>query len=493
MSSASRPRPTSSPSRACSRRTPTRRGPRRLGRGVRQPACGHLRCQDNHAAQRRVGVRSSCRALRWPARPLGSSPRRRLQRGQHHPEPGRFVHHAGHVHPERHGAARGADLGHRAARPAARGPARSSCSAPGSSRSCRCRRLPVAYGNQLVGALIGPRGVVVRNTGTDTLHVGTATFGGTSPGQYTFGLNTCTGANLAPGGSCTVEVFFRPTALGAQSALLNVSSDVGTKSVALSGSGVANARGGHAGRSAAAAATGTPSPVRTAGRPPGRRLVACEAVADEPLRPDKVKRSKATKSGIRLTVRVKPGTKTLQIKVYRKTGSVRRLVSSGFKSAGKRLDAARHAEPPRAAPGLPGPGPLRGRGDARTQHDRPRHDHEARLQGRPLSRDENRAVASRPAPPAGRGPLTGRSSAAPTTMRRCRSTAPSSPPSSPAASRARSRAPRSPRACRTTRAAGRGRRSSSTSPARCCSAGSRRGWRAPTAAARCWEPASAGR
>jgi hypothetical protein len=191
---------------------------------------------------------------------------------------------------------------------------------------------PVAYGNQLVGTLIGPRGVVVSNTGTDTLHVGTATFGGTSPGQYTFGLNTCTGANLAPGGSCTVEVFFRPTALGAQSALLNVSSDVGTKSVALSGTGVGTpgevTQGG-----GGAAATGTPALSAPLVVP-----VAGSSLAKLSLTslsgPIKVKRSKATKSGIRLTVRVKPGTKTLQIKVYRKTGSVRRLVSSGFKSVG---------------------------------------------------------------------------------------------------------------------------------------------------------------
>ncbi|MBA3329215.1 MAG: hypothetical protein H0T43_13035 [Solirubrobacterales bacterium] len=47
-----------------------------------------------------------------------------------------------------------------------------------------------------------------------------------------------------------------------------------------------------------------------------------------------IRRSRAARNGIRLAMRLSEGTEVVRIRIYRKTSSGRRLLSSGFKSPG---------------------------------------------------------------------------------------------------------------------------------------------------------------
>ena len=184
---------------------------------------------------------------------------------------------------------------------------------------------PLAFGSQNVGALTGPRVIAVRNTGTDTMHVNSATLGGTDAADYSFGNNACNNADVAPGAQCTVEVFFTPQAAGARSAALNISSDAGAGSLPLSGSGVAAAAGPGA---AAGAAVGTPAAANT-----GQSAATATALKLKSLGgPTRIKRSKARQSGIRLSMRLPDGAKVVRIKIYRKTSSGLKLLTTTFKS-----------------------------------------------------------------------------------------------------------------------------------------------------------------
>ncbi len=181
---------------------------------------------------------------------------------------------------------------------------------------------PLAFGSQNVGALTGPRVIAVRNTGTDTMHVNSATLGGTDAADYSFGNNACNNANVAAGAQCTVEVFFTPQAAGARSAALNISSDAGAGSLPITGSGVAGPG------AAAGAAAGTPAAANT-----GQSAATATALKLKSLGgPTRIKRSKARQSGIRLSMRLPDGAKVVRIKIYRKTSSGLKLLTTTFKS-----------------------------------------------------------------------------------------------------------------------------------------------------------------
>jgi hypothetical protein len=199
----------------------------------------------------------------------------------------------------------------------------------------------VAFGSQLVGNTVGPRDVIIANTGDDTLHVTSAALGGANAGQYTLGLNTCNSASVAPGGQCIVQLFFHPAAGGAQDALLNLATDVGGRTVALTGTGVATAADvitlpGGAGAGAGAGAAGGAIAGDAGGAIAGVEGTTLPKLTLKSLGGAlRIKRSKAFRNGIRLTVRVADGTETLKINIYRRVGATRKLVSSGFKPVGK--------------------------------------------------------------------------------------------------------------------------------------------------------------
>jgi Cadherin-like beta sandwich domain/Protein of unknown function (DUF1573) len=80
----------------------------------------------------------------------------------------------------------------------------------------------------------------VTNTGSGELSIGQATITGTDPSQFSIGTDTCSNTNIAPGGTCTVDVSFAPNTAGAATAELDLPSDAASGSpatVALTGTG----------------------------------------------------------------------------------------------------------------------------------------------------------------------------------------------------------------------------------------------------------------
>lgn len=95
------------------------------------------------------------------------------------------------------------------------------------------------YGSQLVNTSSTTASYIIQNTGSAAASALAATLGGSNPGDFVFGGNTCTGVTLMPGQTCNVGVQFRPTASGARTASLIVSASGGVSaSSALSGTGV---------------------------------------------------------------------------------------------------------------------------------------------------------------------------------------------------------------------------------------------------------------
>jgi len=102
----------------------------------------------------------------------------------------------------------------------------------------------LVFGNQLVGTTSSPPlAVTVTNTGTSPLHISAAA----ASGEFSVAAGqTCIGATVDPGNTCTILVVFWPTAVGARSGTLTVTDDAGnvagtTQPVPLTGTGVAPA------------------------------------------------------------------------------------------------------------------------------------------------------------------------------------------------------------------------------------------------------------
>jgi hypothetical protein len=95
----------------------------------------------------------------------------------------------------------------------------------------------LSFGNQLRNTSSAPRVVTLTNTATATLPITSITLGGSKPGQFM--QSTSCGASVAVGGSCTINVVFKPTSLGNKSATLIVTpgGGVSAKSVQLTGTG----------------------------------------------------------------------------------------------------------------------------------------------------------------------------------------------------------------------------------------------------------------
>jgi hypothetical protein len=104
----------------------------------------------------------------------------------------------------------------------------------------------IPFGSVLVNTTTAPQAVTISNTGTITLTVSNITIVDPDSGQFAKATGgTCATVypiNLAAGGSCTQNVTFTPTSVGAKAARLAVTSNDGdtpTAYVALSGTGIA--------------------------------------------------------------------------------------------------------------------------------------------------------------------------------------------------------------------------------------------------------------
>jgi hypothetical protein len=97
----------------------------------------------------------------------------------------------------------------------------------------------LSFGNQQVKTTSTAMTETVTNTGSATLNISAVSIGGTNPGDFAKGTDTCTAAALAPSGTCSVAVSFAPTAGGSRGAQLTFTDNAAgnPQSVALSGKG----------------------------------------------------------------------------------------------------------------------------------------------------------------------------------------------------------------------------------------------------------------
>jgi regulation of enolase protein 1 (concanavalin A-like superfamily) len=96
------------------------------------------------------------------------------------------------------------------------------------------------FGSQPLNAASGARRVTITNSGTAPLTVYSLAISGANARDFPRLTYTCAGT-IAPGGACTADTLFEPTATGTRVATLTLASNAsnGTLSIALRGTGVA--------------------------------------------------------------------------------------------------------------------------------------------------------------------------------------------------------------------------------------------------------------
>ena len=101
----------------------------------------------------------------------------------------------------------------------------------------------LAFADQLVNSAATTKTVTVTSAGIpgagSNLTVSSVALGGANPGDYSIASNTCNGATLPSGSSCSVGVSFAPGTAGTRSATLTVADNTaaGSHVIALSGKG----------------------------------------------------------------------------------------------------------------------------------------------------------------------------------------------------------------------------------------------------------------
>jgi hypothetical protein len=96
----------------------------------------------------------------------------------------------------------------------------------------------LVFGNQPLNLVASAKTITLRNTSVTVLPLSSISIGGTNPGQFAQ-TNTC-GTSVAAGGSCAINVTFKPTSTGSKAATLSVvaGGGAGVKGATLSGTGV---------------------------------------------------------------------------------------------------------------------------------------------------------------------------------------------------------------------------------------------------------------
>jgi hypothetical protein len=99
---------------------------------------------------------------------------------------------------------------------------------------------PLAFGAQAVASTSAPLTETITNTGIAHLSISTVTPGGANSADFTITADTCAGASLAPGATCTLSITFSPGAAGARNASVSIASNdpAGPLVIALAGNGV---------------------------------------------------------------------------------------------------------------------------------------------------------------------------------------------------------------------------------------------------------------
>jgi hypothetical protein len=112
------------------------------------------------------------------------------------------------------------------------------CTAPPTAPAVSLSPTSVAFGNQAVAVKSGAQTVTVTNTGTAPLTVSGASFGGTNKDDYQ--VTSGCSAPVLPSANCTLGVTFTPSAAGARTAQLTVSTNASgsAPAVQLTGTGI---------------------------------------------------------------------------------------------------------------------------------------------------------------------------------------------------------------------------------------------------------------
>ncbi len=98
----------------------------------------------------------------------------------------------------------------------------------------------VNFGSQMLNTTsTTPQKVVLTNSGNASLSITSISIGGTDPSEFTLSPSNPCGSTVAQGSSCTIQVNFKPTSSGSQSATMTITDNApnSPQVVALTGSG----------------------------------------------------------------------------------------------------------------------------------------------------------------------------------------------------------------------------------------------------------------
>lgn len=98
----------------------------------------------------------------------------------------------------------------------------------------------LSFGTISVGQKSAGQAATLTNSGQAPLTLASLTLGGAASSDFALAGDCASGATIAPGGTCTMQLAFAPTAVGTRNATLTVASNAtnGSPVVTLSGSGV---------------------------------------------------------------------------------------------------------------------------------------------------------------------------------------------------------------------------------------------------------------
>ena len=93
----------------------------------------------------------------------------------------------------------------------------------------------LAFGNQTVGIASAAQTVTLKNSGTANLTIATITVGGTNAAEFNKSGTCSNGGTVIPNGTCTIIVSFTPSAIGARSGSVAITSNAAAANISLSG------------------------------------------------------------------------------------------------------------------------------------------------------------------------------------------------------------------------------------------------------------------
>jgi hypothetical protein len=97
----------------------------------------------------------------------------------------------------------------------------------------------LSFGNDIVGVTSAAQPLTVTSSGSANLIISTVSVAGTNASDFTMQSDSCNGATVAPGSTCSVALFFKPSVSGLESATLNIADNASSspQTAVLTGTG----------------------------------------------------------------------------------------------------------------------------------------------------------------------------------------------------------------------------------------------------------------